>query len=94
MPRLPSNHSIVAQALLQGEMEEDDFDKLQAGINYVIKMVKDQLNSFIENEVDLATIDLDKLLLESLPEIYCDNETVTVKGMLTEYQFQAIGTTQ
>ena len=87
-PRLPSLHCIISQVLPLEEMEEDDYNYLKAGINYVIKMAKDQLNCYIENdEVDLESIDLDKLLLDSLPDIYCNNETITVKGILSEYKF-------
>ena len=87
MPRLPSLFCIIAQVLLQEDMEDDDYTNLQKGIYYVKKMVKDELDLLIEKEVDLSTVDLDKLLLQSLPNISCDNDTITVKGTVTEYKF-------
>ena len=87
MPRLPSLHTIIAQVLLQGDMKEEDFGNLQRGIFYVKKMVKEELEMLIEKEVDLSTVDLDKLLLDSLPDISCDNDNIIVTGPIAAYKF-------
>ena len=87
MPRLPSLHCLIAQTLDQDDMEDEEYGNLQKSIWYVQKMVKDELDLLIEKETNLETVDLNKLLADSLPDISCDSETITIRGKVSEYKF-------